>query len=1226
MERNVGKGIMEQQKKYEQIRYNSSDMRNDGVGTANPRFFQDPSASINTSVRPPEFGVPVVGRPVLNYSIQTGEEFSLEFMRDRVNSRPQLVPTFSGDHNAPTGYMDLKGIRGISHAGSESGSDISMVNSVEKRQVEELNRKGTSVGDPKGYYESVRSIPRTSSRNDSNRGYASSGASDGSSTKVKFLCSFGGKILPRPSDGKLRYVGGDTRIIRLSRDISWQELMEKTLTIYNQPHTIKYQLPGEDLDALVSVSSDEDLQNMMEEYSVLENGGSQKLRMFLFSTSDLDDVQYGLGSTEGDSEIQYVVAVNGIDLGSRKSSLGLASSSGNNLDELMNLNVKSDSTQIAAEAAGTSSASFSENITASAIQSSPPNVPDFPQPYELNAHPYQGQLMHQVEVGQHLTCAVHHMDGFHDIDGKGNIPFPSPLQHNYGSDPSNYAPMKENLVLDPLYGPFAPQLRSFEQQLHSGSNIHNQQIHTKDMKLKSDSSIPKLNESEVTWSLEKEAPLQEVKPTRDKSLQKINESDKSQPRENELAVRPCPFDNSESYSIPKDETSIVDSGSHLLPSKINKKQQDSVENLVPTIAVNEGCLSKVDEDEMKGGAFTPGHGDSKANQTEFSYPEPPVLPLRIFHSERIPREQAELNRLSKSDDSFGSQLLISHAHSDISQQITESADKLHGVSVASEIDQSVSSGKLLTANLQDGPAQLEMYKVSANNTTSMCSNVPDEGLRSKFQKSALKLSPNDDHEIARLAKDSITGTETAFVGLPAASQSASAKQLDNSAPTSPEINWGEMAAGRKTCADSEGPAQALDWTEKEGEPMIAEESSGTVGTSVQGDILVDINDHFPRDFLSDIFSKARLSQDSSQISPLHHDGAGVSLNMENHEPKHWSFFQKLAQGEFSRKDVSLMDQDHLGFPSPLTDLEERAAIDYSFPPLNTEKIADGNMVSHIDFNDGIQPESSGVVGPATMDAANYNSSLLKDRKLDILETGLPIIDLPLVDLQIIKNEDLEELRELGSGTFGTVYHGKWRGTDVAIKRIKRSCFTGRSSEQERLTVEFWREAEILSKLHHPNVVAFYGVVQDGPGGTLATVTEYMVNGSLRHVLLSKERHLDRRKKLIIAMDAAFGMEYLHSKNIVHFDLKCDNLLVNLKDPLRPICKVGDFGLSKIKRNTLVTGGVRGTLPWMAPELLNDSSSRVSEKVDVFSFGIVLWEILTGEEPYANMHYGAIIGA
>jgi serine/threonine protein kinase len=68
-----------------------------------------------------------------------------------------------------------------------------------------------------------------------------------------------------------------------------------------------------------------------------------------------------------------------------------------------------------------------------------------------------------------------------------------------------------------------------------------------------------------------------------------------------------------------------------------------------------------------------------------------------------------------------------------------------------------------------------------------------------------------------------------------------------------------------------------------------------------------------------------------------------------------------------------------------------------------------------------------------------------------------------------------------------------------------------------------------------------------------------------------------------------------------------------------------LGLSKVKCQTLISGGVRGTLPWMAPELLNGSSSLVSEKVDVFSFGIVMWELLTGEEPYAELHYGAIIG-
>ncbi|KAL4578460.1 hypothetical protein LXL04_014583 [Taraxacum kok-saghyz] len=243
----------------------------------------------------------------------------------------------------------------------------------------------------------------------------------------------------------------------------------------------------------------------------------------------------------------------------------------------------------------------------------------------------------------------------------------------------------------------------------------------------------------------------------------------------------------------------------------------------------------------------------------------------------------------------------------------------------------------------------------------------------------------------------------------------------------------------------------------------------------------------------------------------------------------------------------------------------------------------------------------------------------------ISDTTMAEIQAGMHGLQTIKNIDLEELQELGCGTFGTVYHGKWRGTDVAIKRIKDSCFSGKPSEKERSTKDFWREAQILSQLHHPNVVALYGVVRDGPGGTLSTVTEFMAHGSLRHVLSKRNKELDHRKRLIIAQDAAMGMEYLHLKNIVHFDLKCDNLLVNMGDPDRPVCKVGDFGLSRMKRNSLVSGGARGTLPWIAPELLDGSSTRVSEKVDVFSFGIAMWEILTGEEPYADMHCGAIIG-
>ncbi|KAI8005714.1 Dual specificity protein kinase shkA [Camellia lanceoleosa] len=268
--------------------------------------------------------------------------------RDRVCPKKPFIPNTAGDPNYSTGYSELKGILGITHTGSESGSDISMLAAVEK-VPKEFERKNTALYDDKSNYGSMQSVPRTSWDYNSYQGtvqeYASSGASESSSTKIKILCSFAGRILPRPSDGKLRYVGGETRIISIRKDITWQELWQKAIAVYNQTRTIKYQLPEEDLDALVSVSCDEDLQNMMEECNVQQDGeGPKRLRMFLFSLSDLEDAHFDLGNSDGDSEIQYVVAVNGIDVGSRKNSTlhGLASSSGNNLDELDGENFERD--------------------------------------------------------------------------------------------------------------------------------------------------------------------------------------------------------------------------------------------------------------------------------------------------------------------------------------------------------------------------------------------------------------------------------------------------------------------------------------------------------------------------------------------------------------------------------------------------------------------------------------------------------------------------------------------------------------------------------------------------------------------------------------------------------------------------------------------------------------------------------------------------------------------
>ncbi|MCD9559634.1 hypothetical protein HAX54_017765 [Datura stramonium] len=87
MDRDFGEGMMGQQNNFEQVHYSSGDTRTEVIGSSNQRFFQDPSSSINTDIRPPDFTVPVGARPVMNYSIQTGEEFALEFMRERVNPR-----------------------------------------------------------------------------------------------------------------------------------------------------------------------------------------------------------------------------------------------------------------------------------------------------------------------------------------------------------------------------------------------------------------------------------------------------------------------------------------------------------------------------------------------------------------------------------------------------------------------------------------------------------------------------------------------------------------------------------------------------------------------------------------------------------------------------------------------------------------------------------------------------------------------------------------------------------------------------------------------------------------------------------------------------------------------------------------------------------------------------------------------------------------------------------
>ncbi|XP_073300614.1 uncharacterized protein [Primulina huaijiensis] len=102
--------------------------------------------------------------------------------------------------------------------------------------------------------------------------------------RVRFMCSFGGKILPRPHDNQLRYVGGDTRIVVVHRHTTFSSLLSKLSKLASTAKvSIKYQLPNEDLDALITVTADEDVENMMEEFDRLSQNKSARLRLFLFN-------------------------------------------------------------------------------------------------------------------------------------------------------------------------------------------------------------------------------------------------------------------------------------------------------------------------------------------------------------------------------------------------------------------------------------------------------------------------------------------------------------------------------------------------------------------------------------------------------------------------------------------------------------------------------------------------------------------------------------------------------------------------------------------------------------------------------------------------------------------------------------------------------------------------------------------------------------------------------
>lgn len=198
---------------------------------------------------------------------------------------------------------------------------------------------------------------------------------------------------------------------------------------------------------------------------------------------------------------------------------------------------------------------------------------------------------------------------------------------------------------------------------------------------------------------------------------------------------------------------------------------------------------------------------------------------------------------------------------------------------------------------------------------------------------------------------------------------------------------------------------------------------------------------------------------------------------------------------------------------------------------------------------------------------------------------------------------------VGSGSFGEVTRASWMGIQVAVKRIRV-----RDPVDPAIVRDFQSELDILSKVRHTNCILFMGACSCPP--ELMIVTEYAKRGSLFELLHNKQELLDWRLRLRIAFEAATGVLYLHTRQIpiVHRDLKSENILLTENYTV----KICDFGMARLKLHSThieTQHANAGTPAWMAPEVLR--GEHFDEKADVYSFSIILWEILYRKEPWAD---------
>lgn len=225
-------------------------------------------------------------------------------------------------------------------------------------------------------------------------------------------------------------------------------------------------------------------------------------------------------------------------------------------------------------------------------------------------------------------------------------------------------------------------------------------------------------------------------------------------------------------------------------------------------------------------------------------------------------------------------------------------------------------------------------------------------------------------------------------------------------------------------------------------------------------------------------------------------------------------------------------------------------------------------------------------------------------------------ELKNIGVNLIEDKAVQKLEQIGEGSFGKVYKGKYNNVIVAIKKIKLK------EKEPEIFQSLLNEIKVIFKANNPEIPKFFGIAKRK--GKYCLISEYIPGKPLKDIY----EHMSTKEKLKVIFDLCTILEDFHSKNLIHRDIKPANILVCPGDKTKLI----DFGVSKIASHTVTyTKSQEGTTPYMSPEQFQIDIDKyddpnvedirpvqISTKSDIWSLGVMISEIFSGVKPYYNL--------